>query len=178
MGLALFPFLGIVNRIRGGMLGAGPVRWLYVVSVLIGLVLGLVYGWRFGLGWSIAYLAWGSLPWGRWYDLGRLPENYARPGLPAKWSYEWAVERLAGQSDHARLFLRHLVLVPALAAPALLLNAYWLPLIGIPAAALMVGAYEAGWQLVERGITRADKPIDNAEWLAGFIWGALIYLTI
>lgn len=178
--LALAGLLAVLNRARGGLFGAGffGVRWLYVVSGVLAAALTLAYGWRFGLGWGLAFLAWGSPPWGRWYDLGRLPENYARSGPPKEWSYEWAVERLSGGSDHVRLFLRHLVLVPALAAPALLLGAHWLPLIGIPAAALLVGSYEAGWQLCERGITRADKPINNAEWFAGLIWGGLIYLTI
>lgn len=175
MALALIPLMALANRVRGGLFGAriARARPLYVIALGLAIALGAYMGWRHGLGWGLAYLAWGAPAWGRWYDLGRLPDDAYRDGPPAKWTYQWAIGLLP--NDHWRLFTRHLFIAPALCLPALLAGPVWLPLAGIVAAALIVGCYEIGWRLYERNLVR--EPTNLAEWLAGAVWGALILLV-
>jgi hypothetical protein len=183
--LALIPFLAFLNRVRGGLLGIGPARWLYVVSGVLAVALTLAYGWRFGLGWGLAYLAWGAPGWGRWYDLGRLPENYMRPSPPEPGTYhyafEWIAKRMPGFSgrlhkDHWALLIRHLLIVPCLAIPGYLTGEWWLVWAGFPAAFLIVASYEIGWRLHAAGKT--SGPTGIGEWLTGLVWGGLIYITL
>jgi len=183
--LVIVPVMAFANRVRGGLFGDAPVRWLFIVSAVMAAGLGVVYGWGVGAAWGVAFTLWGLRGWGRWYDLGRLPEGYARPGPAAPWSFEWCIEHLAEplpllggglHKDHWCLILRHLLIVPALCIPAYTVGPVWIWLTGGMAAGLIVTGYEVGWQLYERGYTR--EPTGIGEWLAGAVWGVLISAAV
>lgn len=158
-----------VNRARGDDRWKPswlPGRALFYAAGAVGLVSLLVAPPLLAIAWALTYLVWGLPPWGRWYDLGRLPDDFGRHSPPNLFE-RWVAELAAGV-DHTALFLRHFAIVPGLLLVASLVEAWWLPLIGIPFAVVVVLAYETGWRLWPK------QPILLAELLTGAIWGALI----
>lgn len=179
------PLLAFANRVRGGLFGKAPIRWLFIVSIILGIILTVLYNYIVGFAWGAAFTIWGVRGWGRWYDLGRLPENYNRPGPPVKGSFEWNIEwiakyfpRFGGRihKDHWCLFVRHLIIVLALLVPSILTGPSWLFLLGFPSAILFVLMYEIGWQLYDRKYTK--EPTAIGEWLTGVIWGILLVIAL
>lgn len=144
-----------LNRCRGDdrwMMGKLPGRPLYYVAPVIGLV---AWDWRFAL----AYLAWGIPAHGRFFDLGRLPDDFGREGVKPS-PFERVLIALSFGSDYVAFFWRQALAVPLL---------WWIvgPLsLAFPPAVL--AAYELAWRFGPR------RPILYAELLTGALWGALI----
>lgn len=159
-----------LNRARGDaswMPSWLPGRALYYASAGIGIASLLFAEPRIAAAWAIAYLAWGAPAWGRWFDLNRLPDGWARAGENPSTFEHWITDLAAGH-DHIAMFLRQLLVFPGLVIVSLGLWS-WVPvLMTIPFAALALGCYELGWRLSPKA------PIRTAELLNGALWGALI----
>jgi hypothetical protein len=113
-------------------------------------------------------MIWGAPAWGRWFDLGRLPEGYAREGIPHDW-FERAIET---GNDHVTFYLRHFVmLIPGCLAIAWIRGEAAFALAPFIMAAVIVLAYESAWRV------RPANPIIIAEVLTGLIWGIFINLA-
>lgn len=158
-----------LNRARGDdrwMPARLPGRALWYVAPLVGVAALLVVSWPIAVATAAAYLFWGLWPWGRWYDLGRLPA----PIAASNDNFETLIERLAGGNNHRALFLRHLMVAPGL----VLLG--WLA--GWPAALIVIApflaaaaitlTYELAWRL------NPSNPIWLAELATGAIWAGVI----
>lgn len=162
--------LAALNRARGDDTWLTwlrlPGRALWYVAPVVGLLVWTIHPLPVAAAWALAYLVWAVPAWGRWYDLGRLP-----PPVDGADPVERVIARLAGSSDHTALFIRHLFIVPGLALVSLASSSWWPIGAAIPAAALIVGTYEAAWRWAPR------QPILVAELIVGVIWGALIVGT-
>lgn len=159
----------VLNRLRGDaswMPSWLPGRALYYVSAAIGLASLLLFEPRIALAWSLAYLIWGSPAWGRWFDLGRLPDGYARNDDGSKFE-QWITELAAGH-DHIAFFLRQLIIVPGLWLVGFGLGSWWPLIFALPFALAVLGAYELGWRVSPKA------PIRTAELFTGALWGVLI----
>lgn len=160
----------VINRLRGDgswLPDPLPGRALYYCAALVGGASLLVADPRPALAWALAYLIWGSFAWGRWFDLGRLPDNHGRDA-PAK-GLEGFIDKLGRGNDHYAFLIRQvLFLVPALALVSVAIMS-WVPLVlSTPFALAILGAYELGWRLTPK------QPILTAEVITGALWGALI----
>lgn len=165
IGLATVALCAILNRMRGDdrwLMGL-PGRALWYVAPMVGLVALLSVPPLAAVAVALAYAVWAIPSWGRWYDLGRLPEHRG----PS--AFEAAVEVLAGRHDRLALFIRFLVmLAPGLYLVGLALGAPWLGLAAVPMAILLLLSYDAGWQW------GGWYAIPLAEVLAGAVWGGFI----
>lgn len=175
--IILFAFL---NRMRGDdswMRGASingeqapqwlPGRSLYYVAIAIGAWALWFLPWQAAILFGLTYLVWGVMAWGRWFDLGRLPDGFGRQDIRPD-AYEKMVESLGGENDHASFFLRQLMVLPGLLALSWWLDSWFIASWTIPFSILVVGAYEFAWR---------DKPeaaIPMAEWMTGVTWGLLL----
>jgi hypothetical protein len=163
--LAGILILMALNRVRG-LDTPLPGRSLYFVAPLVGLVAWGLLGasaWTSG-AFALSYLVWGAPAWGRWFDLGRLPEGYARTEEPK--GVEGFVDRLG--SDHFSFAVRQLMVFPGLALVAYLTGS-WAPVLWVPVfAGMAVMLYELAWRFVPR------YPIPVAEVLVGGLWAATI----
>lgn len=157
-----------LNRIRGdrSLLPTwAQGRALWYVSPAIGLVAFTRVGALTAGAVAIAYLIWAAPAWGRWYDLGRLPALTDRKPD----AFEAGIEFLAGDRDHAALWLRFAVtLAPGLAVVGLSIGEPAVALAALPMAVLMLAVYEASWRFA------GWYAIPVAELLAGAVWGLLI----
>jgi hypothetical protein len=171
----------VVNRFRGGGFYSDkiPVKALWMAAPMIG---GLAYVFHtpYMAGFfALAYLAWALLPWGLWYDHGRLVlhnRSYSK--------YEEGVEAISNKictmfksqslwaHDLISHFIRHLMMIPAMAILAFWSGNLMYLYLAIPLAFLVVLLYEIGWILYDKGIV--DNPIEIAELLVGLTWGVLI----
>jgi hypothetical protein len=106
------------------------------------------------------YFFWSLFAWGRWFDLGRLPDDFGREGQKLD-AFETVITKLSFGSDYVALFLRHSIALPV---------AYFVWPWGLLFPPLAVGAYEAGWRVTPKA------PIQTAELIVGAIWGGLICL--
>jgi hypothetical protein len=158
--LLIIPTCAALNRVRGtdtlkglGLPGHGR---LYVSPVIAGLA------WLAGSSpWIGAiYLLWSLPAWGRWQDLGRLPDDFAREGVKPD-AFEAVINKLSFGSDYVALFLRHSLGTPV---------AYFVWPWGLAFPFLAVGAYELGWRVTPKA------PILTAELIVGAVWGGLICL--
>lgn len=116
---------------------------------------------------GLAFLAWGILEWGRWFDLGRLPDGWAREGIEMT-VFEKAVTKVSFGSDHVAMLWRHLVGVPGLyllVGPMALVFPF-----------AVVAVYELNHQLLDRKVYDDNSGIHLAELLTGVIWAAYILL--
>lgn len=159
--LAFVAFCGALNRARGGGLWADrlPGHPRYYVAAALALAAALVVGPMDAALVGVSYLVWSILPHGRWYDLGRLPDNFVgrKPS-----DFEILVGRLP--NDHARFLTRNLIgLLPAMVLlhPAFAFLAVW-----------QSASYEIGWTVT------AKSPITIGEVLTGIGWGLWIALLI
>ena len=147
----------VLNRARGDdrwMMGKLPGRALYYVAPAVGLV---AWDWRFAL----AYLAWALPAWSRWFDLGRLADDFNREGIKPS-PFETFIERISFGSDYLAFLWRHALVVPLL---------WWL--VGPWALAfplVVLAVYELAWRL------RPRNPIILAELLTGALWGSFVLL--
>lgn len=158
------------NRVSGGGFYGDkiPGRPLYLTAPIVG-VLTAIYSSDATLSVTVAlaFLLWRVGPWGRWFDLGRLPHNYARDGDSS--GFEAIIETVADGSDHVAFFYRQAVgLFPGLLIISLALSDFR-PVASFPImAAFIVLIYEACWRY------RPQTPIPNAEILTGALWGCMI----
>lgn len=154
----------ILNRVRGGGFGAEnlPGHPRFYVAPVVGLLAwAVVPGWP-ALTFAASYLWWSLLPWGNWFDLGRLTDGWQgrrRNG------FEEFIDAITDHNDHLAFALRN-----AIGFAPLLLVAN--PVLVIFAPILQVLAYEAGWRANE------SAPIETGELLTGALWGALILSAI
>jgi hypothetical protein len=156
-----------INRLRG--MGISGSR-IYA-SVLFGLLSWWVFlNWQWGLAAGLGFLFWGAFSWGRWFDLGRLPDNWNRDPNDIS-TFDKTIEKLSFGSDYMAMFARHAFgILPIGVALGYFCGLPWLGV--IPAfAALVVLAYEIGWRASEK------HAIEVAEGLTGLVWGALLIIV-
>ncbi len=156
----VIPACALLNRVRGtdwlkriGLPGHGR---LYVSPIIAGLAYLIGSSPWIGL----VYFVWSLFPWGRWQDLGRLPEGFGREGIEPD-AFEKIINALSFGSDHVALLLRHSLALPV---------AYFLWPWGLLFPPLAVLSYELGWRVTPKA------PILTAELLTGALWGVMIYL--
>jgi hypothetical protein len=172
--LIIIPLMGWLNRVRGGGLGGQyiPFKALYAVTPIVGL-LALLAGHPVyvSLSFAIAYLIWALPAWGRWFDLGNLPDDYGRePGKYSGFLERWIDE--ATTDDLQAMLVRHgLMLTLGITfVAAVAYNPFYLLFI-IIMPWLILNAYIAGWKY------SPSNPIGPAEVLTGLSWGLFIWLT-
>jgi hypothetical protein len=167
----------LLNRVRGGGLWIGTylrenlrVKPLFVVTPLVGL-LALSAGspWLVAITTAAAYLVWALPAWGRWFDLGNLPDGYAREaGKYADPLEKWIDQQET--NDMGKMVLRHSIMLTVAAVMIAIAAQSAVPLVLAP---LLVSgilwAYVVGWNY-------STAPILVAELLAGFCWGSYIWL--
>lgn len=158
--LLVIPACALLNRVRGtdflknlGLPGHGR---LYVSPVIAGLA--YLVGASPWIG--LVYFVWSLMPWGRWFDLGRLPDDFGRENKPPD-AFERVINKISFGNDHVALLLRHSLALPV---------AYFVWPWGLLFPPLALAAYEIGWLVTPKA------PILTAELLTGALWGALIYL--
>ncbi len=157
----LVPALSAINRFRGGGLCADrlPGHPRLYAAALVAAVSFLAVGPFDAALVGLCFLAWSWLPHGRWFDLGRMPDDYVER-KPS--DFEIIIGRLP--NDHARFTMRNLVgLIPAIA----FLNPLFLLL-----APLQTAAYEIGWRVTPK------TPTVTGEWITGALWGAFIWWLV
>lgn len=158
--MLLIPACAALNRLRGLEFEWVPGRHLYYVAPVIALLAYAAGAEALTAGlWGFAYLVWGSGPWGRWFDLGRMPE-LERPQS----TVEWIIYAAAFENDHAAMLIRH-------SFPAPILLFIWPPW-AIVFPFTVVALYEAAWTFFP------DNPIWRAELAVGALWGFMIALTL
>lgn len=180
----LLPIFAALNRMRGDdrwmrktrvhpqqELGPQwlPGRPLYYVAPVVGLLALFVLPPLAAAAFGLAYLIWGTLAWGRWYDLGRMPDNYNRVGQDLD-PYEAIVEKLSWGSDHVAMIWRHLMIAPGLALVGFAIGDYSVLFLAPVFAGFVVMAYETAWQ------NDPAEPILSAEIFTGVIWGLLLII--
>ncbi len=176
--------IALLNRFRGGgfLSPVIPVKSLWLVFPLIGLIALPYQGVYQSIALSVAYLLWALPPWGLWFDHGRmalLNREYTK--------YEIAVENVSGfitrrlgihgykPQDILSHFFRHLLIVPALTIPYFVFGNAMFLYISIPFAIAIVLCYEVAWILWDH--KKTDSPIEAAELFVGCLWGALILIA-
>jgi len=169
----------IINRLSGDdrWMRAGfheqGAKWLAgrplpYTSLLMALLALPIHAAEVAPAFGLSYFLWRVLAWGRWFDLGRMPDGFNRVGIEPE-PYAKIIIKLSGGSDHLALFLRHLMVVPGLVLVGWLLSDWWTGLVAGPVFALALTlAYEAGWRLSSK------NPIMTAELICGALWGLLI----
>lgn len=182
--------LALLNRVRGDdrwMRGARihpqqelgpkliPGRPIFFVAPLYALLASAVMPSALAaLSFGAAFLFWGLFAWGRWFDLGRMPDNFAREGVEPD-PFESFIDMISFGSDHVALFFRHyLMILPGLLILGFALDNVNLAYLSLPFAVAAVLAYELGWQAKER-IDEEFNPILIGEVLTGLLWAALLF---
>jgi hypothetical protein len=212
--LIVVPFFILINRLRGlypfewvKILG---LRMLFISIPLIFLFLfGLEYyvtkelydSFLFSLSWSLIFLGWGLFGWGRWFDLGRLAENWNRKGLPPTppklvylfkyipfikidpdWVFELPAKLLripyGWAFDYISLSNRMFMLLPLITIP-IYFNIFSIFILPIAAAICLIMplCYEIAWQVRERYKKDTDI-IELGEYLVGLLWGHLVLFSL
>lgn len=164
---SLIPVMAVLNRVRGGGFGAEalPGHPRYWVSPVVAGLAWVTMPWQAALAFGLGYLFWSLWPWGYLMCLGHFqPQGRDISNL------ELDLLDTAGQNVYVALGLRHMLVLPGLFAAMIFGGGPWLVLASPIFAALVVGAYAAGWAL------RPSAPIELAELLVGALWGGLIIL--
>lgn len=172
----------VLNRVSGGGYGEPPGRPIFWTAPAAGILTGLYAAdWKAGAVVAVGYLLWRLQAWGRWFDLERLPDGYAREGKRPS-LFEKMIESMSAGSDHVAFGLRNFFgFLPVLILFALASASWgmgydavwatsnwkWVALAPV-LALLVVGIYEFCWRAVP------DHPIPNAEYLTGGLWGILV----
>jgi hypothetical protein len=162
--LFLIPVFAVLNAYRGGGFFAEQSRKIvkihprFQVTIIMFAILCFVTTPIVSGTVSLCYLISNLNGWGRWYDLGRLPEEEPRDGFMEKY-----IDKLP--NDHFRFLARHFYgLIPAyiLLSPIFLLMPF-----------LIVACYEVAWREYEN--LNAIRP---AEYAVGALWGLFIFLLL
>ncbi len=155
------PLFAFLNRLRGGGWFASklPSRPLYWVTLCVFCIACIVLNGQHALVFTASYFSWGVYAWGRWFDLGNMPE-LTRPIKPL----EKIIERLSFDSDYTALTIRM-----AFASPFL---AYldWKLAVLFPF--ICVSIYAGAWAFWR------DNPIPKAELAIGAVWGGMLLYLI
>lgn len=168
--LLLVLLCAALNRMRGDdrwMPSWLPGRSLYYVAPVIGAAALLIVPWPAALAVAVAYFFWAVWPWGRWFDLGRLPA----PIAPTGDDFEIFIERIAGGNDHLALLMRHMMAVPGILLIGCFVPAWSLGLtfgLALLVPVAITAAYELAWR------AQPSNPIWLAELAAGVIWAGVI----
>jgi hypothetical protein len=158
---------GAVNRFRGSGLveGFGKAG----AAIMFGLLALLLFWplWQWAVAAGLCYLFWAIWGWGRWFDLGRLPEDWNRQGEKVS-TFDKTINMLSFDNDYIALFIRHAFgMLPAGILLAWQCGFNWLVVIPVFSAAA-VACYEIGWRITDK------RPIEWAEVLVGLVWGILL----
>lgn len=156
------PLFAILNRVRGGGFGGHnlPGHPRFYVSAAIAGWAFLFVSWPKALAFGICYLLWSMLPWGRWYDLGRLPSDFIK--REPDW-FEKLINKVT-DNDHVAFTIRNTIAI----LPAIIFISPWFAILPVAQTA----CYELGWRF------RSNEPIQAAEIATGAVWGLLFALTI
>jgi hypothetical protein len=170
LSLLIVAITAALNRVRGAKHDYVPFlpgrAILWVTAVVAGLAF-IVHGAWAAAAFAAGYLFWGLWPWGHLQVLGRLTaEQIGRP--PSE--LEALLLKLARGNIHVALGLRHLFVLPGLAAAAWFGAPLYLVALAPVFAVLTVVAYEAMWRV------SPSNPIWLAEIITGALWGALLVL--
>jgi hypothetical protein len=162
----------LLNRASGDDTWMKPLRlrgrplW-YTAPVLAGYA-SLLHTWPIWLAFGVTYLVWRVNAWGRWYDLGRMPDGWNRIGVEPS-PFERIITAISCGSDHLAFFWRNaLMLIPGFILIAWLIGMWSVVPFAFVFALLIVGVYELAWR------TRPNNPIIYAELTTGLLWGLLI----
>ena len=163
--VAYLALMAWLNTVRGGHLGGERLRtavpghprlW---VSLAVGVASTPFYGPLWGLLAGVAYLLSVWLPWGLWYDLGRLPDDYGPVSTGPENYFEKIVTRIT-PNDHVAFGVRNLIAYGPMAlmfGPVILLLA-----------PMQVVAYEIGWRWTP------NSAIRTGEIITGYLIGAML----
>lgn len=151
------------DRWMGGWLRGRP---LFYVAPAIGLLSYLLHPWQVSLAFALTYLFWGTFAWGRWFDLGRLPDGYNRVGIEPT-PIERVIERLSN-NDWEAMAIRHSFAVPGLIVICFMSLNLWLLPVAFVFGITVTALYEIAWTI------RPNNPIIYAELMTGAFWGTLI----
>lgn len=161
--------LAFLNRCRGDdtwMPSWVRGRPLYYVSPVVGLIALAFNRWEVAAAFAAGYFLWGTDAWGRWFDLGRLPDP--GPERPPSLTERW-IEAISFGHDHVALAWRHFGGILPFSVFMALLQGSLFPLYLAPVFAIaVVGAYEMAWRF------RPASPIICAEYTVGCFWGIMI----
>lgn len=152
-------FCAAINHARGGGLWADrlPGHPRYYAAAAVALLTLVTASPVVAIKVGVCFLLWSWLPWGRWYDLGRITDDW--PARPPN-RFERVVTDFARGNDHIAFLARNAIgLLPAaiLVSPLFMFLSF-----------VQVAAYEAGWRLTPK------TPIRTGELLTGFGWGVMI----
>lgn len=155
--LLILPLFAFLNRLRGGGFFASklPSRPLYWVAVCVLCSSIAVLPYQDAFVFTLAYFVWGVYAWGRWFDLGNMPE-LTRPIKPL----ERVIERISFGSDYIAFGARMAFASPFLAYFGLVY------VLLFPLACVVI--YEVSWRLW------CDNPIPKAELIIGVLWGSML----
>jgi len=170
--LVTLPLFAAFNRMRGDdtWMGNLPGRALYYVAGLVGCIAHGFLPPLAALAFALTYLVWGAPAWGRFYDLGRLPPDFAREGIEPDLQ-ERFLSWISRGNDHTALFIRHCYVLPGLVVTGYILDKAWLAPMAGTFAVLATLAYEFAWRV------RPGNPIWVAELLTGALWGLLLIVA-
>lgn len=151
----------ILNRVRGGGFFGDrlPGHPRFYVAAAMGLLTPPSLPWQYMPIVAGCFLFWSWLPWGRWFDLGRLNPEILN-GIRERTWFERAIEGVVGRSDHVCFAVRNLIaIIPA----AIFISPIFMFLPAVQSA-----AYEIGWRYAP------DRPIEIGELITGAAWGLLL----
>ena len=131
------------------------------------------YEWQIALIWTMTFWVWRIPAWGRWIDLGTMPDDFNREDEEPSW-YEAIINRLSFGYDAVALFWRHfLTLIPGFVALYMVsasLYVWAMPVFAF----LLMSAY--AWA---KGILYPKHEyIWLAELVSGVLWGGMILMSI
>ena len=165
MGFLYLVTMAWLNTVRGGHFGGAWLRtavpghprlW---VSLAVGAASTPFYGPLWGMLAGVGYLLAMWLPWGVWYDLGRLSDDYGEPSTGWVARFEQLINRIT-PNDYVAFGVRNFIAyipMAVLFGPIMLLLA-----------PMQVAAYEVGWKLTP------GAPIRTGEILTGYMIGAML----
>jgi hypothetical protein len=158
--LLIIPTCSLLNRVRG----TDVLKRIHLPGhgrLYVSPAIALLAYFAGSSPWIGAiYLLWSLPAWGRWQDLGRLPDDFGREGVKPD-LFERLIDACSFGSDYVALFLRHSLALPV---------AYFVWPWGLAFPLLAVGAYELGWRVTPKA------PILTAELIVGAAWGGLVCL--
>ncbi len=165
MGFLYLITMAWLNTVRGGHFGGAWLRtavpghprlW---VSVAVGAASTPFYGPLWGILAGVTYLLSVWLPWGLWYDLGRLPTGYGLPPSRLEELFEKTINRIT-PNDHIAFGVRNFIsYIPMAIAFG------WVILLLAP---MQVVAYEVGWRFTP------NSAIRTGEIITGYLIGAML----
>lgn len=115
---------------------------------------------------GVGYFVWALPAWGRWFDLGNLPDEYNRTegkyADPLERWIDWYAE-----TDMQAMFLRHGIVLFAVCVALSCFSTIYLIMWPIWTSGIIL-AYIIGWTYAPAA------PILVAELLVGAVWGAMV----